>query len=160
MRIVVAPNSFKESLSAMDFIRVVESVADDEIIPVPLSDGGDGFLDCLPGEEIEVPTIGPLGEEIEVLVKRDGRRIYIESASVLGLRLVPPERRDPKKTTSKGLGILIRRLLGERPEEIVIGFGGSATVDFGIGALSELGIRFLGKEGPVPPNATGIGAIR
>ncbi|HID32826.1 MAG TPA: glycerate kinase [bacterium (Candidatus Stahlbacteria)] len=161
MRILVAPNPFKESLSAKDFIKIFkEEIKKHEVIGIPLSDGGDGFLDALPGELLFLATTGPLDEEIEVPVKKDGQTYYIESARILGLNLVPQDRRDPGSTTSKGLGRLIKEIMKEEPGEIVVGFGGSATVDFGIGALSALGIRFLDGGKDVEPTAIGVRGIK
>jgi len=156
VRVVLAPGSFKGSFDAVEVARAFEEALADRAEPVlaPMSDGGDGFLAVLRHYRPDVLAVharvpDPAGREILALWGWDQEKgaVYLESAAAIGLRLLDPGRRDPLRTTSAGLGRLIRTAAGLGPEEIVIGLGGSATVDAGLGMARELGFRFEDEAG-------------
>ncbi|MBA7604964.1 Glycerate 2-kinase [subsurface metagenome] len=162
--IIVAPTAFKEALGPVAAARAIatglkSSLKRKKIELYPLSDGGDGFLECISyyfkGQRLRNVTLqvtDPAGGQIKTTALISGRQAFIESASILGLRLVAPQERDPLKTTSKGLGEAILALLDKGMEEVVVGLGGSATVDGGRDALEVLGVRFLdSKDNPLGP---------
>jgi glycerate 2-kinase len=129
---------------------------------VPMADGGDGTLDVLVeayrGRRRSVVVSGPLGEPVEAPIGliREASAAVIEMASVAGYGQVPPELRNPLKTTSYGVGELIRAIVETEIEEIILTVGGSATVDGGIGMMQALGVTFRDRAGRVmPPRLTG-----
>lgn len=159
MKIIIAPASFKGSLSSIEAAKCIADAAkqvlpETEIIEFPLSDGGEGFVDVLvrgsDGRSIEAEVDGPLPEQrvrARWGILGDRRTGVIEMAAASGLSLVPPERRDPKITTTFGVGQLIKAALDKRIERIVLGIGGSATNDGGAGMAQALGARLLRKDG-------------
>jgi glycerate 2-kinase len=147
MRIVVCPDKFAGTLSAVEVAEAVvegwRSVApDDELRALPLSDGGPGFVDVLAaatgGRRVPVATSDPLGRPVagEVLVASG--RAYVESAQACGLHLLAPGERDPKHTTSYGLGPLLSAAVETGARQVVVGLGGSGTNDAGAGMLAAL----------------------
>ncbi|WP_264843281.1 glycerate kinase [Caldinitratiruptor microaerophilus] len=158
MRVVIAPDSFKGSLSA---IAAAEAMAagvrrvfpEAETVLTPLADGGEGTVDAIlaatGGERIRVTVTGPLGDPVDAFfgIVGGGRTAVIEMAAASGLTLVPPERRDPRRTTTRGTGELIRAALDRGCREIVLGIGGSATNDGGAGMAQALGARLLDRAG-------------
>lgn len=157
-RILVAPNAFKGSLTSVDAARIIAAeiravLPGARLVEVPLSDGGDGFLDsvlkCKGGKRHRVSVVGPLGEPVEAEfgVVDGGRTAVIESARASGLSLIPRGRLDPLRATSYGTGQLIRAALDLGVSKILLGIGGSATVDGGAGALAALGLQFYGERG-------------
>ncbi|MEF3302872.1 glycerate kinase [Paenibacillus sp. GYB003] len=157
-RVVVAPDSFKGSLSsvaAAEAIRagVLRAAPDAGTTIVPMADGGEGTVDAVlaaaGGDRITVTVVGPLGEPVEAAygLLPDGRTAVIEMAAASGLPLVPAEARDPLRTTTFGTGQLIRDALGRGATRILIGLGGSATNDGGMGMAQALGVRFLDDGG-------------
>ncbi|MBA4550108.1 glycerate kinase [Thermoactinomyces intermedius] len=158
MKIVIAPDSFKESMSAMDAACAIEKgfkqvLPDAEYVKVPMADGGEGTVRSLvdaTGGEIRKETVtGPLGTAVEAFYGLTGDRktAVIEMAAASGIHLVPKEKRNPLVTTTKGTGELIRAALDQRVERIVIGIGGSATNDGGAGMAQALGARLLDRDG-------------
>ncbi len=154
MRVVIAPDSFKGSLSAQAaaeaMARGVRAVFPEaELRLVPIADGGEGTVDALVsatgGRIAETRVTGPLGEPVLARwgVLGDGATAVIEMAAASGLSLVPAERRDPRVTSTRGTGELIRAALDAGLHRLVIGIGGSATNDGGAGMARALGIRFL-----------------
>lgn len=148
MRVVIAPDKFAGTLSALDAAlavaegwRAVEP--DAEIDVCPLSDGGPAFVDVLaearPGHMLTLMVTGPLGVPAKGRVLRVGDTAYVESAQACGLHLVPPERREPERATTYGVGELIAAAIADGARRIVIGLGGSATTDGGAGMLAALG---------------------
>jgi glycerate 2-kinase len=158
MKIVIAPDSFKESMSAMEAACAIEKgfkqvFPDAEYVKVPMADGGEGTVRSLvdaTGGEIRKETVtGPLGTAVEAFYGLTGDRktSVIEMAAASGIHLVPKEKRNPLVTTTKGTGELIRAALDQRVERIVIGIGGSATNDGGAGMAQALGARLLDRDG-------------
>ena len=158
MKIVVAPDSFKESMSAKEVCDSIEkgllSVSKKwEIIKVPMADGGEGTLEALVdatnGKIFSEKTLNPLGEEItsKFGVLGDKNIAIIEMASTSGLELISPEKRNPYITTTYGTGQLMLKALEQNVEEIILGIGGSATNDGGAGMLQALGAKLLDKDG-------------
>jgi glycerate kinase len=159
VKIVIAPDSFKGSLSAKEVCCAVEaglrSVWGDahDIVSVPVADGGEGtvqaLVDATGGEFIEVVVTGPLGEPVRAsyALLGSGRTAALEMAVASGFSLVPPERRDPTVTTTLGTGELIADALGRGIRSFIIGIGGSATNDGGAGVAQALGYRLLDAEG-------------
>jgi glycerate kinase len=152
VRLLVAPDCFTGTLTAQE---AAEAIADgwcrhapaDEIDLCPLSDGGPGFLDVLrsglDGRLIKVTVPGPVGEPVPagvlLTMAADGRRAaYLESAQACGLHLVPSRRRDPRVTTTAGVGALLDVARDEGAQRIVVGLGGSGTNDAGAGMLGWL----------------------
>jgi glycerate kinase len=163
MRIVVAPDSFKGSLSALEAaqsmalgIRAV--FANAELTLVPVADGGEGTVAALvlaTRGRLEARTAtGPLGEPVEARfgVLGDGATAAVEAAAASGLALVPERRRDPRVTTTRGTGELVRAALDAGLRRIVLGIGGTSTNDAGAGFLRALGVRFLDAAGRELPD--------
>ncbi|WP_261793361.1 glycerate kinase, partial [Pseudomonas aeruginosa] len=157
MKIVIAPDSFKESLSAPD---VAEAIArgwrrvfpQAEVLLRPLADGGEGTVDAVlaatAGERRECRVEGPRGEPtLAHWGWLDDATAVIEMASASGLHLVPRDRRDATRSSSRGTGELIRAALDAGARKIILGLGGSATNDAGAGLLGALGVRFLAADG-------------
>lgn len=164
MRIVVAPDSFKESLSAGQVCDAIEAgiraARPDAIIDkCPMADGGEGTVDALvaaTGGTIESTVVpGPLGEPVAARwgilggSETGSTTAVIEMAAASGLPLVPPEKRNPLKTTTYGTGQLIRAALDHGAARILVGIGGSATTDGGAGCAQALGVRFLDADNHV-----------
>jgi glycerate kinase len=144
LRIVVAPNAFKETFSPREAARLIarglrKALPSARLRLIPLADGGDGTLDALDaslrGRRVRARVSGPLGDPVEACYLRAGRTAVIEMARASGLRLVPPELRDPLVTTTRGTGELIAHAWKRGARRILLGVGGSATVDGGRGAL-------------------------
>ncbi|HEX7986053.1 MAG TPA: glycerate kinase, partial [Duganella sp.] len=158
MKIVIAPDSYKESLSAMAVANEIEAgfreiFPDAEYRKVPVADGGEGtvqaMIDASGGRLVELRVRGPLGEPVAAFygMMGDERTAVIEMAAASGLELVPPALRDPMRTTSFGTGELIRDALDAGARRFVLGIGGSATNDGGAGMLQALGGRLLDRAG-------------
>lgn len=158
MRIVVAPDSYKGSLSALAVAAAMERGIHSvftaaEVVKIPIADGGEGTMEALVtatnGKILHQKTIGPLGDAIEAPwgILGDGETAVIEMAAVSGLTLVPKEKRDPRVTTTYGTGELIKAALEQNIHKFVIGIGGSATNDGGAGMAQALGAKFLDASG-------------
>lgn len=155
MKIVIAPDSFKDSISARDAARAIadgiSSVlgAHAELVCLPIADGGEGTLDALVPTEARVQTsvCGPLFESVDAVWGAVGDTAVIEMASAAGLMLVPPARRAAIRTTTYGVGELIRRAWSEGYRHIMLTVGGSATNDGGCGMLAALGAVFTNQRG-------------
>lgn len=158
MRIVVAPNAFKGSLSAVeaaDAIRegILAVMRDAEVVTVPIADGGDGTVDALVaatnGERRVVRVRGPLGEPVdaEYGLIDNGSSAVIEMATAAGLKLVPADKRDPRITTTYGVGELMQHAFDAGARRFIIGIGGSATNDGGAGMAQALGYHLLDEQG-------------
>ncbi len=162
MKLIFAPDSFKGSLSALESCDILEKVAakifpEADTVAVPVADGGEGTVDALlramGGERKKVRVTGPLfeTEEAEWGLLSDGTAV-MEMAQASGLPYVPADQKDPRKATSLGTGEMIAAALKEGVRKILIGIGGSATNDGGLGMLTALGAVFSDSEGkPVRP---------
>ncbi|WP_369308863.1 glycerate kinase [Providencia rettgeri] len=158
MKIVIAPDSFKESLSALKVATVIERgfkevFPDATYIKCPMADGGEGtvatMVEATNGEICHIDVIGPLGNGVTAFygLSQNKQQAFIEMAAASGLELVPPDLRNPLLTTSYGTGELIKACLDTGVKHIVIGIGGSATNDGGAGMLQALGAKLLDKHG-------------
>ena len=171
MKIVIAPDSFKGSVSAVEACRAIalgvkRARPDCETVSVPMADGGEGTVEALVaavgGRTVKVKVAGPLGEEVEaeygilepvgedgnVAGEADsGKTAVIEMAAAAGLPLVPLGRRNPLETTTFGVGQLILDAVGRGCRNFIIGVGGSATNDCGCGMAAALGVKFLDGRG-------------
>jgi len=158
VKILVAPDSFKGSLTAMEAaenikkgILRVDSEIDVDLLP--MADGGEGtvqsLVDATEGEIIKKEVTGPLGDQVEAFygLLGDGETAVIEMAAASGLPLVPAGKRDPLKTTTYGTGELIASALEQGVNKIIIGIGGSATNDAGVGMAQALGAEILDQNG-------------
>ncbi len=150
MQVVVAPDGFGGTLTAREAAAaIVEGwVAQrpgDEVIVVPMSDGGEGLLDAVATPDdtwVTTEVAGPHGHPVDaaLLLRADGSAI-VESAQACGLHLLPPERRTPRLATTYGVGQLLEAARDVGAARILLGLGGSASVDGGAGALTGLGLR-------------------
>ena len=157
MKIVIAIDSFKGSLTSAEAGSAVEKAArevfdDAQIITSALADGGEGtaeaLLDCLGGKIIRCDVKNPLGEVIEAeYTLTDNNIAVIDVAAAAGLTLVPEQSRNPLKSSSYGVGQMIDNAIRRGCREFIIGLGGSATVDGGIGMLEALGVKFFNRFG-------------
>ncbi len=158
MRILIAPQSLKGSLTAAEAgsaiaqgVRVVYPKAEIEVVPV--ADGGEGtvqaLVDASGGKIIQKMVTGPLGEPVQAFfgLMGDGSTAVIEMAACAGLPLVPPEKRDPRITTTYGVGELILAALDHGSRHFIIGIGGSATNDGGAGMAQAVGAALLSVQG-------------
>ncbi len=168
MKVLIVSNSFKGSISAKD---VSQSIArgilkirpNFQITEMPIADGGTGTLeiinDILKGRIISTRATNPLGKKIktEYGIVNKKKLAIIELARISGLHLLKENFRNPLKTTTQGVGELMKNSIKKGCKRIIIGVGDSATIDCGIGAMSALGIKFLDKhQRPVPPNCSGL----
>lgn len=171
MKIVIAPDSFKGSASAK---QVAEALArgwrkvfpNAELVTVPMADGGEGTMEALVdatgGKMLEVEVSDPLGRPLSACfgILGDGKTAVVEVAAASGLPLLAPSERKPLQTTTYGTGQLIRAALKEGVERLLIGLGGSATVDGGAGLVSALGARLLDADGqPIGPGGGSLGSL-
>ncbi|CBG91448.1 glycerate 2-kinase [Citrobacter rodentium] len=158
MKIVIAPDSYKESLSASEVAQAIEKgfreiFPDAHYVSVPVADGGEGMVEAMiaatQGTEHVARVTGPLGEKVNASwgMSGDGKTAFIEMAAASGLALVPPEKRNPLITTSRGTGELILQALESGARNIIIGIGGSATNDGGAGMMQALGAKLCDASG-------------
>ncbi|MEO2076035.1 MAG: glycerate kinase [Bacillus sp. (in: firmicutes)] len=158
MKIVIAPDSYKESLSALEVAEAIEKgfkyhFPDAEYVKIPMADGGEGtvqsLVDATDGEIIRKTVTGPLGEPVEAFfgILGNKRTAVIEMAAASGLHLVPHEKRNPLQTSTRGTGELISAALDYGVDHIIIGIGGSATNDGGAGMAKALGIGLIDRNG-------------
>jgi len=168
MRIVVAPNAFKGSLSALaaakaigDGIRLADPDAD--LTLVPIADGGDGTVDALvagaDGQHRVLRVRGPLTDPVDADygVIDGGKTAVIEMAKAAGLALVPQDKRDPRVTTTYGVGELLQHAYDNGARHFIVGIGGSATNDGGAGMAQALGYHLLDDEGhELPPGGLAL----
>lgn len=158
MKIVIAPDSYKESLSALEVAQAVQAgfsqvFPDATYVLVPVADGGEGTVDAMvaatAGRREGVAVSGPLGMPVEAFygLTGDGATAVIEMAAASGLMLVPAAQRNPLVTTSRGTGELIRAALDAGARRFILGIGGSATNDGGAGMVQALGACLLDARG-------------
>ena len=153
MKVLIAPDSFKEALDAPAVAAAIaagvkQALPSAEVVELPIADGGEGTTQALvsatQGRLIEQSVTGPMGDQVAgfVGVLGDGNTAVVECASASGLHWVPPEQRNPWLATSYGTGELILLALEQGIRSFIIGLGGSATNDAGMGMLQALGARF------------------
>lgn len=169
MKVVLAPDSFKESMSAAQAVaamaRGVRTVLPDaECVEVPMADGGEGTADALVaalgGHWRTVASTDALGRPIEAAYGLSGGLAVVEVAAAVGIGLVAPAERDVARSSSLGVADLIRDALGAGATRLVVGLGGSATTDGGAGLLAGLGVRWLDADGnALSPTPAGLAAL-
>ena len=158
MKIIIAPDSFKESVSASRCAQAIKAgftsiFPQAECICLPIADGGEGTVEAMveatEGKMVMLPVMGPMGDFVGAFygLSGDGHTAFIEMAAASGLMLVPPDERNPLQATSYGTGELIRHALDAGVRHIILGIGGSATVDGGMGMAQALGARFVDERG-------------
>lgn len=156
MRILIAPDSFKESLSAAEVAKAIKQ-GFSKVYPqasydlLPLGDGGEGTLDSLTQalglEKYQTEVTGPFGDRICVTyAMRDGLAVF-EMAEIVGLASIPLEKRNPLLVSTRGVGELLVELVQKGADQFFIGIGGSASHDGGIGMAAGLGVKFYDREG-------------
>ena len=158
MKIIIAPDSFKGSLTSLQagtimndaFVKVFPN---EEIKVLPMADGGEGTLDTLlfatKGKRLQKEVTGPTGEKVDIEygLLGDGKTVLIEMARVSGLTMVEEKKRNPMNTTTFGIGEVILDGIEKGYRKFLIGLGGSATNDGGLGMLQALGVSFLNEKG-------------
>ncbi|GAB6521955.1 glycerate kinase [Bacillus cereus] len=160
MKVVIASDSYKESLKAIEVCEAIERgfraiFPNAKYVKIPIGDGGEGtvesLVDATGGRIISISVTGPLRESVQAFygVSKDKKTAFIEMAAASGLQHVPVEKRNPLITTTKGTGELILHALNQGAEYIILGLGGSATNDGGAGMLAALGVRFINDKGEV-----------
>ena len=189
MKIVIAPDSFKESLSAEGVAKAIsrgfsEIYPTADIVLLPVADGGEGTTDALlaatAGQRISQKVTGPLGDSVDAFwgllgqaahtqstqdqtqtnASSSSKTAVIEMAAASGLDLITPAQRDPLTTTTRGTGELILAALDQGVEHIIVGLGGSATNDAGAGMLQALGVALLDESGnDIPAGGGGLSKL-
>ena len=171
MHIVAAPNAFKGSLSAVKAAEVMKKgvlsvLPHAHVACVPVADGGDGLTEVMlhgmGGESVESQVMGPRMERVSApfCMVSSQHLAVVEMAKASGLALLPKPQQDPLKTTTYGTGELILAAMDRGVRRIIVGIGGSATCDGGIGMAAALGFRFLDDSGlPVEPIGGALNAI-
>ncbi|WP_018931158.1 glycerate kinase [Gracilibacillus lacisalsi] len=156
MKIVVAPDSYKGSLSAAEVANTIKTAiqasGSHEVITKPMADGGEGTIEAIlsatSGEQVQISTLGPLGTTIQTSYAIINQTTaVIETAMHAGLYQVPTEKRNPDLTTTYGMGQAILDALDKGCQQIIVGLGGSATNDGGLGLLQALGLKAFDKNG-------------
>jgi len=159
LRVIIAPDSFKECLDASQVVRAIVDgwrrvAPDDVLVEMPLADGGEGTTVALinaRGGSLHACTVSdPMGSAIVahfgLIDDGAGRTAIVEVAEASGLQRVPPQERNALTASSRGTGELILAALQQRPRKLIIGLGGSATTDAGVGLLQALGVRFIDAQ--------------
>lgn len=171
MKVLLAPDSYKGSLTSAEVCAAlsegIKSISNEiDVLQFPSSDGGEGFCDCMRnifgGEVINREVTYPLGDKgnASFVYISETKTAYIELASASGLMLVPENERDIMRSSTKGTGELIREAILLGAKTVVLGLGGSATNDCGIGLLHALGMRFLDSAGfELKPYAGNMGKV-
>ena len=171
VRVVVAPNALKGSLSPFEAANAIArgvraASASAEIISLPIADGGDGtsavLIAARGGQSRDTIVADPLGRPVRGSygLLDGGRSAVVDVATASGLALLSPDERDPLVATSRGTGKLISAALDAGCESVIVGVGGSATVDGGAGLLAALGVALLDSEGtPIPVGGGGLSRL-
>ena len=171
MKMLFASDSFKGSLTAVEICDLLQEAAadifpDTETVSLPIADGGEGTVDALlcamGGKRMTTRVTGPLLMPVDAQwgLLGDGQTAVLEMAQASGLPYVPAAQRDPRKTTSFGTGELIAEAVRCGAKSLLIGIGGSATNDGGLGMLSALGAVFTDRQGkPVPPTGGALADV-
>lgn len=170
-KVVIAPDSFKESLSALEVAEAIERgfrqiFPQVQYVKLPMADGGEGTVDSMVaatgGEIVRVTVTGPLGQPVQAFygLLGEGETAVIEMAAASGLHLAPKAQRDPRMTTSYGTGELILAALDRGVKTIILGIGGSATNDGGAGMMQALGARLLDENRQaLPPGGAALAQL-
>jgi glycerate 2-kinase len=165
VRLLLAPDKFAGTLTASEAAEAVAEgwrrvAPDDTLDLAPLSDGGPGFVDVVHaargGDLVPVTVTGPLGDPVPAVVLLEGETAYVETAQACGLHLVPEHRRDPVRTSTRGVGELLAAAVDAGARRVVLGLGGSATNDGGAGMLAALGAVL----DPHPADAVALGELQ
>ncbi|MGD6818227.1 glycerate kinase [Metabacillus sp. 84] len=168
MKIVIAPDSFKESMTAAEAAAAFSKgfkrrLPDSEVIQIPIADGGEGMVQAMVGASsgslVKKTVTGPLSQPVQAVygLIDNGRTAVIEMAEASGLHLISPADRNPFVTTTKGTGELLVDAASRGVDKIILGIGGSATNDGGAGMAEALGYRLVNSEGnPIQPGGGGL----
>jgi len=171
LKILIAPNAFKGSLDAVQAAQAIQrglerSRLHPSCVLQPIADGGDGMLHVMlaqaNGRKMYTTVEDPLGRPVKAAygLIQNGKTAVIEMAEASGLRLLSPEERDPRRTSTYGTGQLILAALDQGANEIIVGVGGSATVDGGLGIVQALGGKLTDESGnEVPRGADGLAVL-
>ena len=157
MKIIIAPDSYKGCLRSIEVCQYLSNgikqlCPEAEIVKLPMADGGEGSVEAIVlstgGEFHRMKVCGPLGEQTEALygVAGNSNTAVMEMASASGIELIAREKLNPLKTTTYGTGQVLKQIIENGARDIIIGIGGSATVDGGAGMLQALGYKFLDKD--------------
>lgn len=172
MRIVVATDSFKGSLSSYQAGETIKrafqlEMPEIDIEVIPMADGGEGTVDALlystDSKRVDLQVTGPTGKKIDTYyaVSKDGQLAVLEVANIVGYSMVGESERNPFHLTTLGVGECIRHVLDQGVREVIIGLGGSATNDGGFGMLQALGVSFLDEQDrPLAPYPTSLAQVR
>ena len=164
MKIVIASDSFKGSMSSVDVAQAAEKgihevLSDCQLVAVNVADGGEGtveaIVDALGGEIVKAKVTDPLGREIEACYGIAGETAIIEMAAASGLPLLQPQERNPWLTSTYGTGEMIMDAIARGCRKFLVGIGGSATNDAGTGMLQAMGFRFYDANGEMIDHCTG-----
>ena len=156
MKIIIAPDSFKESLPANQVAEAIKrglkkAMPDSECVLLPVGDGGEGTVDAIKNalglEEHTSQVTGPFGDEVQMPYFQKEKLALFEVADLIGLAKIPIEKRNPLEIQTKGISQLILHLIDQGIKEIYIGVGGTASNDGGIGIASGLGYQFYDENG-------------
>ncbi len=156
MNFLICPDSFKESLTSAEVTRIITKAINDTLVnsnitTIAMADGGEGSLEALEqilkAQRVYVNTYDAIGRKIKAYYLTTTEEVYIEMANSVGLALVEEDKRDILKSSSRGLGVIIKDALKKPQKKINIFIGGSATNDAGIGAMSELGVKYYDANG-------------
>ena len=157
MKIIIAPDSYKGCLRSIEVCQylsdgIKQVCPEAEIVKLPMADGGEGSVEAIVlssgGEFYKMKVCGPLGEQVEALygVAGNSSTAVMEMASASGIELVAREKLNPLEATTYGTGQVLKQIIENGANDIIIGIGGSATVDGGAGMLQALGYKFLDKD--------------
>ena len=157
MKFIIAPDSYKGCLKSIEIceylaIGIKEINPNAEIEKLPMADGGEGTVEAIVlstgGEFHKLKVLGPLGEQVEAIygVAGNSNTAVMEMASASGIELLPREKLNPLKTSTYGTGQILKQIIQNGVRDIIIGIGGSATVDGGAGMAQALGYKFLDKD--------------
>ena len=157
MKIIIACDSFKGCMSSKEVEEcikkgILKANKEHEILTFPMADGGEGtamvFCDIIQGKTIDVLTVDAYGKNVftTYCISKDGNLAVMDVASCIGLNMTPKEKRNPMIASSRGVGIMMKDAISRGCKKMIIGLGGSATNDGGMGILSEFGVRFYNSK--------------
>lgn len=171
MKILVVPDSFKGTLTANEVSEAIsagikKAIKTPEVILMPLSDGGEGFVSAFAKawdiSPVSVSTKDPLNRAITAnyIFNAETKTAVLEVAQASGITLLTQEELNPEITTTYGTGVLIKETILKGAERIILGLGGSATNDAGLGIASALGVKFLDEEEKEIHSAVGLTRLK